>query len=229
MKLIKINDHDLAQSFWILVLIILSGGLQDSYSYFFRGGVFANAQTGNVILMSVNLFEGNFSIAVTYLLPIIAFVLGIIVAKTVKHFLEDKKFYWKQCILLIEAALLLGVCFIPEKLNWLANALVSFSCAMQVITFDKIYGNNFATTMCVGNLVKMSDSFIKSIINKDKELLKRSGIYLLVIIIFAIGAGCGYLLEKVLGTYTICVSSGLILIASFGFMLNDAKQPKERG
>lgn len=124
-------------------------------------------------------------------------------------------------ILLAELLILASVAFIPQDLNFLANALVSFSCAMQVITFDKIYGNNFATTMCIGNIVKMSESLTTSIFNHDKESLKKSGLYLLVIVIFATGAGAGYLLEKVMGTYTICVSALLTLIASFGFMLNN--------
>ncbi len=33
--------------------IILSGGLQDAYTYCCRGKVFANAQTGNIVLLSM--------------------------------------------------------------------------------------------------------------------------------------------------------------------------------
>lgn len=37
----------MSDSFRAAVFIILSGGFQDAYTYFCRGEVFANAQTGN--------------------------------------------------------------------------------------------------------------------------------------------------------------------------------------
>ena len=35
-----------------VLFLSLSGGLQDAYSYLSRGHVFANAQTGNIVLLS---------------------------------------------------------------------------------------------------------------------------------------------------------------------------------
>ena len=49
----QMSDSLLTASF-----IILSGGLQDAYTYLCRGKVFANAQTGNIVLLSAYLFEG---------------------------------------------------------------------------------------------------------------------------------------------------------------------------
>ena len=40
----------------------------------------------------------------------------------------------------------------PEEQNLIANALVSFSCAMQVQSFRKVASYAFASTMCIGNL-----------------------------------------------------------------------------
>lgn len=37
------------------IFLTLSGGFQDAYTYFCRGKVFANAQTGNIIMMGHNL------------------------------------------------------------------------------------------------------------------------------------------------------------------------------
>ena len=33
------------------IFLTLSGGFQDAYTYYCRGKVFANAQTGNIVLM----------------------------------------------------------------------------------------------------------------------------------------------------------------------------------
>ena len=45
----KRNKNDISQSLVMLIFIIISGGLQDAYSYFCRDHVFANAQTGNIV------------------------------------------------------------------------------------------------------------------------------------------------------------------------------------
>ena len=46
----------MSDSFLMSAFIILSGGLQDAYTYCCRDKVFANAQTGNIVLMSTHTF-----------------------------------------------------------------------------------------------------------------------------------------------------------------------------
>lgn len=215
----KRNKNEISQSMLMLVFIIISGGLQDAYSFFCRDGVFANAQTGNIVFLSVNIVNGDWNGVVKYLVPVTFFALGAILAKTLFFVFENKKsLFWKQAVLLAETVALLAVAFIPQSLNPLANALVSFSCAMQVLAFDQIYGNDFSSTMCIGNIVRMSGALVTAIAKKDKAARNRFFLYLSVVVIFAIGAGTGYLLEKVTGLYTIAFSALMTFIASFAFV-----------
>ena len=48
-----------SESFRLSAILSFSGGLQDAYTYNVRGNVFANAQTGNVVLMSQNFMMRN--------------------------------------------------------------------------------------------------------------------------------------------------------------------------
>ena len=41
-----------SEAFINSAFLAVSGGFQDAYTYFTRDGVFSNAQTGNVVLMS---------------------------------------------------------------------------------------------------------------------------------------------------------------------------------
>ncbi len=63
-----------------------------------------------------------------------------------------QKVHWRQLILIGEVCLLFLVGFIPETFHTLANAIVSFVCAMQVQSFKKVNGKSYASTMCIGNL-----------------------------------------------------------------------------
>ena len=147
------HSRQMSDAFRTTVFLTLSGGFQDAYTYMGRGKVFANAQTGNIVLMATNFCEGDFAKALRYLLPLLAFAAGVYFAEGIRnryHLME--RFHWRQLILLIEIALLFVVGFIPNNLDWLANMLVSFVCAMQVQTFRKVRGHAYASTMCIGNM-----------------------------------------------------------------------------
>ena len=58
------HHGQMSESFLTASLLSLSGGLQDAYTYLARGEVFANAQTGNIVLMSVRRFEGAWTQAI---------------------------------------------------------------------------------------------------------------------------------------------------------------------
>ena len=125
----------MSDSFLMSAFIILSGGLQDAYTYCCRDKVFANAQTGNIVLMSTHLFAGDWAGVFRYFVPLISFMAGIFVAECVhRRYKCMEKVHWRQLIILAEIVLLFFVGFLPQEVNTFANALVSFVCAMQVQT-----------------------------------------------------------------------------------------------
>ena len=63
--------RQMSEAFRNCIFLALSGGFQDAYTYFTRDGVFANAQTGNVVLMSTNFMTGKWGEGLKYLFPIL--------------------------------------------------------------------------------------------------------------------------------------------------------------
>ena len=187
------NHGQMSESFYTVIFLSLSGGLQDAYTYLFRGGVFANAQTGNIVLLSVRLFEGDLRSAGRYLVPLLAFSLGVMVSELARWHFRGRTLHWRQLVVLGEIALLFLVGFLPSRLDMLANTLVSFSCAMQVQAFRKVDGYAFASTMCVGNLRSGVDSLCAWGRTKNPEARRKAGRYFGVILLFAVGSGLGSL------------------------------------
>lgn len=207
------DGRQTSESFRLSAVLSFSGGLQDAYTYNVRGNVFANAQTGNVVLMSQNFMTGDVITGAKYLIPIIAFAIGIILAEQIEHKLKKTyKLHWRQVIILIEMILLGVVGFMPTGLNMLANILVSLSCAMQVQTFRKVHGYGYASTMCIGNLRSGTESLSQYFRTKEKQDIYRAAHYYGIILIFAIGAGVGGVLSGIFGIYTIWASVVLLLI-----------------
>ena len=64
--LVRREAMQTSESFTLSALLSFSGGLQDAYTYNIRGRVFANAQTGNVVLMSQNFMLGKFGAGLHY-------------------------------------------------------------------------------------------------------------------------------------------------------------------
>ena len=204
-----------SESFRLSAVLSFSGGLQDAYTYNVRDGVFANAQTGNVVLMSQNLMQGEWNKGLRYMLPLISFAAGIFLAERIEsRFKIGSKIHWRQIILFIEIAMLLAVGFMPSGLNMLANSIVSFTCAMQVQTFKKVHGYGYASTMCIGNLRSGTESLSQYFRTKEKESLNKALDFFGIIFIFAIGAGIGGILSVKYGIKTILISPILLLVAA---------------
>ncbi len=218
----------MSDSVLVGLILTFSGGYMDAYTYLFRDGVFANAQTGNIILLGLNLFEGNILKSLNYLLPICAFMAGVFIAQIIHFQMQPKNwFHWRQLALFIEIVLMTSVIWIMRE-NALANSLVSFACGIQVQSFRTIDGKNLATTMCVGNLRTGTDYLCAFLYTKNKKKLRTSLFYFLVIVVFILGAiggkiGVQFLAEKA------PVVNVVLLIAAFILMMAEPVQEQNPG
>jgi len=77
----KVSNKQMSESLKIGIILALTGGFLDAYTFLVRGKVFANAQTGNIVLLGTNLFQGEFKQALSYLVPIVAFIVGVFITE----------------------------------------------------------------------------------------------------------------------------------------------------
>ena len=208
----------MSEAFRTVMFLSASGGLQDAYTYIGRGKVFANAQTGNIVLMSQSLFEGDFSRFAHYFIPVLSFALGVAAAECIRlRWREARRVHWRQLVLLAEIVLLFVVGFFPAAWDMGANALVSFACAMQVQAFRKVHGYPFASTMCIGNLRSGMDSLCAWLVGGNTKAFGKALHYFAIIFLFALGAGLGSLALAPMGSRAIWLSC-LLLFISFCLM-----------
>ena len=208
------SGKQMSEAFINSAFLALSGGFQDAYTYNTRNEVFSNAQTGNVVLMSQHFMTGDWKAGVRYLLPLIAFVLGVFVADQIQmRYKYARRLHWRQGILLAEIVILFIVGFIPHSLNMTATIFVSFACAMQVQTFRKVGGYSYASTMCIGNLRSGTAALSLYLRDKKAEHLRQTFYYFGIIFFFAIGAGIGGILSVCYGIHVIWISCILLFIS----------------
>ena len=127
------SKKQMSESFLTAAFLSVSGGLQDMYTYISRGHVFANAQTGNIVLLSQHIFAGNWADVMRYLMPVLSFMFGVAAATEIRqHFQNIGRIHWRQIVILIEMSMLFLVGFLPGKMDLVANAFVSFSCFVKL-------------------------------------------------------------------------------------------------
>ena len=188
-------SKQMSESIKLGVILAIAGGFMDAYSYMCRGKVFANAQTGNILLLGINISERNWHMAL----------------------------HWRQISVFCEAVILLSVSFIPQDFNLVANALTSLACGIQVESFRKIHGNGIATTMCIGNLRSATQHMCSYANTKDKEYIKKGLLYYGIIFFFVIGAVIGNACVEMFAEKALLIASAILAVA-FVMMFVDGEK-----
>ena len=223
------NDHtvQMSEAYSLGALLTVGGGFLDAYTYFTRGGVFSNAQTGNLVLLAIRLAQGDLTALPHYLPPILAFALGVVAAELVRdRFRASHALHWRQAVVALEALILLVTAFLPQG-PWDAavNAAVSFVCAMQVEAFRKIRGNALATTMCTGNLRSGTELLYHGLRDRDSAALRRSLQYYGIILCFLAGGALGVWATDLLAERAILLCCAMLLVIFLAMF----RAPEEAG
>ena len=213
------KHRQMSESLLVGTLLALAGGFMDAYTYLIRGQVFANAQTGNIVLLGLHLMNGEWMHALYYFIPIVSFSVGVLLVLVIRrHMQENRMLHWRQLVLALEIILLFAVAFLPQQMNMLANVMVSFTCAMQVECFRKIRGVTCATTMCTGNLRSGTELLWNYRRSGDLDQKRRGMHYIIVDLIFVVGAMLGAWVTRFTAEKAIlmaCALLGAAFIAMF--------------
>lgn len=217
------GKYRISETATIAMLLAVVGGFLDAYTYLFRGKVFANGQTGNLVLLGISLTEGNFRNALYYVLPIAAFVIGIFFAESIHSRIGNERFIkWRHVILILEIALLLAAVFVPQGgPDPLVNICVSFICALQTQSFRSLRGKPYISVMCTGNLRSGAQEICNYQKTKDRKHRNHGLQYFLVVGFFIIGAVLGALCIGYLHQFSLFIPIALLLLVFLLLLMND--------
>ena len=153
------------------LLLTAVGGFFDAYTFVNCDGIFANAQTGNLIFVGIDLIEGNFSEVIHYSIPILSFVIGVLVSKFIETKYKELSIFKHIYMLLLTQIVALIIISIKHKYFGvdIRPIVISFICAIQFDGFRKVNNLVFASVFCTGNLRSMSEHLYKYFVLKKKE------------------------------------------------------------
>jgi uncharacterized membrane protein YoaK (UPF0700 family) len=205
------------------VLLAVVGGFLDAYTFMTRDGVFANAQTANVVLFGIDLVQGDWRPALGYVPPLVAFTLGVFTAEAVSRPAVARIVRRPvRAVLVIEIMVLAIVGFVPTSVpNPVVTIAISFVAALQVTTFRVLVDQAFSTTMTTGNLRSLSQAAFHRIADGDRAAGVRALNFGFVIAGFLCGAILGSQMVRVLDTGAAWVAAGMLVVALALFMFDE--------
>lgn len=206
------------------VLLAVVGGFLEAYTFITRGGVFANAQTGNIIRLGIYASEGQWENALAHVPPILAFVAGVVVAEWIRSRpSRHSGLDWESRVLLFEMAVLLAIGLLPQAVpNIIVTVAVSFACSVQVSSFRILVDSPYATTMSTGNLRSASQAAYVAITTGDRAAAIRAIRYFTIILAFISGGFIGGLVTMAAGVRAVSVAA-LILGVALGYYSSGAR------
>lgn len=150
----------------VAVLLTLSGGFLDAFTYVGHGRVFANTMTGNVALLGVNVAAADWTQAGRHIPPLIAFVFAVFVVHVLRLDVVARSVQRAAMICLtLEIAFLAtvasGLIHLPEL--WLISG-ISFVATLQTLSFTHIGNLTYTSVMTTGNLRRAAKRLLEGLI-----------------------------------------------------------------
>jgi uncharacterized membrane protein YoaK (UPF0700 family) len=139
-------------------ILAAAGGYLDAFTYVGHGHVFANAMTGNVVLLGINCISGDWRTGLRHLPPIMAFAVGIAAAKAIELWAVQRRIRFRYLsVLALEIAILALLSVLPAAADFLITTSIAFAASVQVETFRQVHGRSYNSTFTTGNLRTLSE------------------------------------------------------------------------
>lgn len=222
------QDYLECEKTWVFALLMMVGGYLGAFTYVLRGGVFCNAQTGNLVLLALALGEGNWSRVGYLVIPITAYFLGAVVSEALAG--PIKKLHlirWDTLFIMIEIVAIVILGLIPESAPFqITQVTINFICSMQYNTFRQAQGIPMATTFCTNHLRQLAIALTKYTKYREHTHLTRFLSHLLMLAVFVGGGMVSTILCHLLKGTAIFFALIPLIIILVDFLYADLKKEK---
>ena len=226
----KYNEEYLeCEKQWVFVLLMITAGFLGAFTYKLRGGVFCNAQTGNLLYMALALGDGRWKDVLYYLIPISAYILGTVISDAIAGPIKRLHIIrWDTLFIMIEMLTVVVLAIMPESVpNQVSQIIVNFICSMQYNTFRQAQSVPMATTFCTAHTRELGTWLSRALRHKDGKAAVRAWKHAGMILAFVAGVGSGAILCNNFGgkaAFFVLIPLGIILS---DFLYADLKMEKD--
>lgn len=205
-----------------------AGGYLDAFTYVGHGHVFANAMTGNVVLLGVDAMAGSWRRSLSHLLPILMFLIGVAAARTTRLTgIRRWLLHPELAVLFLEILILFILGWLPQTISDFPITMsIAFAASLQMATFREIKGRTYSSTFTTGNLRTMIESgFDYLFLGRKRDHLTATGDFALICALFLLGATVGAFFTPKMFNHALWIDVA-VLGAVFVWLLDAAFRPR---
>ena len=194
----------------IASLLAFIGGYVEAYTWIVHR-VFANAQSANLVFLWVYMTGGEWEKAVRYIPPLLAFVVGVVLACWLRWALPQRS---ARISNMIEIAFLFMVGIVHNRLPEVAGTLgLSLVAAFQTVSFPRVEGWSYNSVMVTSNFRQTIEGLFAGFAGStEPRPFRRSYIFGMVCIAFGSGAAVGALVTELKRTHSLAIPVLLLVI-----------------
>lgn len=178
------------------------GGI-DAYTYIEHDAVFASAQTGNMVVFAVKMFNGGINQAWGNIPVWIGFAFGCFTAQGLithlKSNLTSKQYY--TLAMFMTTAVLLVCAILQSTMNSLLLILIlGWLSGYELTTFRKVGDQSVNNGIMTGNTKNLMVTAYQALIEHDQDARHKSFVITLILLTFIAGAYSSALLCTTIAT-----------------------------
>lgn len=210
-------------------LLSAIGGYLDAYTFVGHDGVFANAQTGNVVLLAIGAVRGQFLDSLRHLPPLVSFVLGLAVAESLARPWARTALRRPTRVVLGVEALVLVVCATGVLPSPVVTVAVAFVAALQVSTFKKVGDVPYNATVTTGNLRSFVAEFAGWWSERRPGAGRRTAVLGGIVVAFASGAAVGTGLTLLWADGAAAAAAGAVVVVLVAIVVETRRRERTSG
>jgi uncharacterized membrane protein YoaK (UPF0700 family) len=217
------TDFDRARTLWFALLLTLTNGFIDAHTFFVRGGVFANVQTGNVIFFAIDASERKAAAAMAHVWPILAFGVGVLLASHIKSGRAERAvthpLRWTMAVQVV-ALVVIGFVAVTVAHSYV-TVPIAFLAALQMGLFRNIGDLAYLPVATTGNLMRFVESGYDGFVQRQSASRRACGIYGTVILAFVGGALVGAFASRAWGAHAIWLAAAILATTLVLFVVDE--------
>ena len=217
------TDTERARTLWFALLLTLTNGFMDAHTFFVRGGVFANVQTGNVIFFAIDASERKVGAALAHVWPILAFMVGIALASHIKSGRAERVVpHPLRWTMTVQVAALVVIGFVPVSVaHSYVTVPIAFLAAVQMGLFRNVGDLAYLPVATTGNLMRFIEAGFDGFVEKVAASRRAARIYGALILAFTGGALIGAFASRAWGAHAIWLAAGILAITLVLFIVDE--------
>jgi uncharacterized membrane protein YoaK (UPF0700 family) len=215
----------LDEALQIAGLLAFIGGYLEAYTWIVHH-VFANAQSANLVFLWVYVTSGELEAAVRYVPPLLAFVVGVVLASWLRWLAPQRAVRISTAT---EIVFLFAVAIVHNRLPQIAGTLgLSLVAAFQMVSFPRVEGLSYNSVMVTSNFRHAVEGLFTALTgSREMRPFRRPYVFGAMCIAFGTGAAVGAFVTEVTRDYSLVIPVTLLVIVLVLFERKPSSSSRE--